>query len=212
MIDLKFNYEGLVPCVVVDDQTKDTLMVAYMNEEALNLTLETGRVTFYSRSRSKIWVKGETSGNFLMLKKIVTDCDQDTLLAYVVPKGPVCHTGSRSCFQEVIYDNDGGAKPSSEAEMWKNEGIVKQVAGVIRGRRLNPVEGSYTNYLLDKGIDKILKKVGEEATEIIIGAKNNADEIVFETADLLYHLLVLYENEGVSFSRVFDVLEKRYRT
>lgn len=207
--NINYNSEGMIPCVVVDDQTRAVLMVAYMNEEALNLTLETGRVTFYSRSRSEIWVKGETSGNYLTVKKIITDCDQDTLLIYVDPSGPACHTGSISCFEEVIFEKDDQMKRSGEETLWKNEGIIKQVADVIRNRHLVPMEGSYTNYLLEKGIDKILKKVGEEATEVIIGAKNNVDEMVSETADLFYHLLVLYENEGVSFSKVLDVLKER---
>lgn len=185
-------------------------MVAYMNQTALMQTLQSGQMTFYSRSRASLWVKGETSGNRQTLIKLVTDCDRDTLIAYVAAEGPACHLGTQSCFQEVLYTKTDVVSEIPEiTDPWQNESVLKQLTKVIADRRANPVKGSYTNYLLDKGIDKILKKVGEEATETIIGAKNNAVEMVYETADLLYHLLVLYENQGVPFSRVLDALAER---
>ncbi|MGE5493925.1 MAG: bifunctional phosphoribosyl-AMP cyclohydrolase/phosphoribosyl-ATP diphosphatase HisIE [Burkholderiales bacterium] len=200
---VKFDEKGLVPVVVQDVNTNAVLMLAYMNEESLKRTLETGEMTYFSRSRNKLWRKGETSGNFQTLRELKVDCDGDTLLALVSQQGPACHTGEYSCFFEPLYGS--GDYASGYA-------IIDELYGVIEGRKKNPVEGSYTNYLFDKGIDKILKKVGEEAAEVIIAAKNSSrDEIRYETADLVYHLLVMLCEEGLSPSEVFAELEKRRR-
>ena len=201
MSSVKFDEKGLVPVVVQDYKTNSVLMLAYMNEESLKLTLETGNMTYYSRSRQKLWRKGETSGHYQTLKEMKLDCDGDTLLAIVAQEGPACHTGKYSCFFESLYGN--GAFSGGY-------GIIDELFAVIEDRRDNPKEGSYTNYLFDKGIDKICKKVGEEAAEIIIAAKNAApDEIRYESADFLYHLLVLLCERGLNPGEVFAELEKR---
>ena len=202
---LNFASDGLMPCIVVDYQNNEVLMLAYMNHEALKQTLQSQQMTYYSRSRKCIWVKGETSGNRQVLKALKTDCDQDTLIAYVEQTGPACHLGTRTCFEATLYESE----KSVDVSNWQNLDILKTLSATITERRQNPIEGSYTNYLLDKGIDKILKKIGEESTETIIGAKNGTDELIYETADLIYHLLVLYENQAVSFSKVLDVLAER---
>lgn len=202
---LKYASDGLMPCIVVDYQNKEVLMLAYMNQEALKLTLQTRQMTYYSRSRKRLWVKGETSGNRQALKELKMDCDQDTLIAYVDQTGPACHLGTRTCFETTLYESEKSADVSN----WQNLDILKTLSATITERRQNPAQGSYTNYLLDKGIDKILKKIGEESTETIIGAKNGTEELIYETADLIYHLLVLYENQAVSFSKVLDVLAER---
>lgn len=200
---VKFDDKGLVPVVVQDVNTNSMLMLAYMNEESLKKTLETGEMTYFSRSRNKLWRKGETSGNFQTLRELKVDCDGDTLLALVSQQGVACHTGEYSCFFESLYGN--GDYTSGYA-------VIDELYGVIEGRKKNPVEGSYTNYLFEKGIDKILKKVGEEAAEVIIAAKNSSrGEIRYETADLIYHLLVMLCEEGLSPSEVFAELEKRRR-
>ena len=200
---VKFDDRGLVPVVVQDVKTNAVLMLAYMNEESLKKTLETGEMTYFSRSRNKLWRKGETSGNFQTLRELKIDCDGDTLLALVSQQGAACHTGEYSCFFEPLYGS--GDYTSGYA-------VIDELYGVIEGRKKNPVEGSYTNYLFDKGIDKILKKVGEESAEVIIAAKNSApDEIRYETADLIYHLLVMLCEEGLSPSEVFAELEMRRR-
>ncbi len=206
---LNFASDGLMPCIVVDYQNNDVLMLAYMNQEALKQTLETRQMTYYSRSRKRLWVKGETSGNRQVLKTLKTDCDQDTLIAYVDQLGSACHQGTRTCFETTLYESDKNELRSKDVSNWQNLDILKTLSATITERRQNPAQGSYTNYLLDKGLDKILKKIGEESTETIIGAKNGTDELIYETADLIYHLLVLYENQGVSFSKVLDVLTER---
>lgn len=199
--NVKFDEKGLVPVVVQDYKTNTVLMLAYMNAESLTLTLETGNMTYYSRSRQQLWRKGETSGHFQTLKDLKLDCDGDTLLALVAQEGPACHTGAYSCFFESLYGDNvysGGY------------GIIDELFAVIEDRRDNPKEGSYTNYLFNKGIDKICKKIGEEAAEIIIAAKNAApDEIRYESADFLYHLLVLLCERGLNPGEVFAELEKR---
>ena len=201
MNNVKFDDKGLVPVVVQDAKTNSVLMLAYMNAESLKITLETGNMTYYSRSRQKLWRKGETSGHYQTLKEMKIDCDGDTLLAIVAQEGPACHTGNYSCFFESLYGNGDYAGGYS---------IIDELFAVIEDRRENPKEGSYTNYLLDKGIDKICKKVGEEAAEIIIAAKNAApDEIRYESADFLYHLLVLLCERGLTPGEVFAELEKR---
>jgi phosphoribosyl-ATP pyrophosphohydrolase/phosphoribosyl-AMP cyclohydrolase len=198
---LKFNEKGLIPVVVQDVKTNSVLMLAYMNKESIEATLETGKMTYFSRSRNKLWQKGETSGNFQTLRELKLDCDGDTLLALVSQEGVACHTGEYSCFFESLY---------GEGDYTSGYGIIDELYGVIEGRKKHPVEGSYTNYLFDKGIDKILKKVGEESAEVIIAAKNAApDEIRYETADLIYHLLVMLCEEGLTPSEVFAELEKR---
>lgn len=199
--NVKFDEKGLVPVVVQDCKTNSVLMLAYMNAESLRLTLETGNMTYFSRSRGKLWRKGETSGHYQTLKELRLDCDGDTLLALVEQEGPACHTGSYSCFFEPLYGS---------GEFSGGYGIIDELFAVIKDRRDHPQEGSYTNYLFDKGIDKICKKVGEEAAEIIIAAKNAApDEIRYESADFLYHLLVLLCERGLTPGEVFGELAKR---
>jgi phosphoribosyl-AMP cyclohydrolase / phosphoribosyl-ATP pyrophosphohydrolase len=199
--DVKFDEKGLVPVVAQDIQTNAVLMVAYMNREALEKTLETGGMVYYSRSRQKLWRKGETSGHYQTLKELKIDCDGDTLLALVSQEGPACHTGRYSCFFESLY---------GEGDFTCGYGIIDELFGVISDRKQNPKEGSYTNYLFDKGIDKILKKVGEETAEVIIAAKNDSrEEIRYESADLIYHLLVMLCDRGLTPGEVFAALEKR---
>lgn len=176
-------------------------MLAYMNEESLKLTLEKGETYFFSRSRGKIWHKGETSGNTQKVKKIFYDCDEDALLIQVEAKGPVCHTGNISCFYR-----------SFDEETEDGIEILNKLYERIKGRKINPVEGSYTNYLFEKGIDKILKKVGEEATEVVIASKNDSkDEIVYEVSDLIYHLMVLLVEKNVTLNDIYNELERRYK-
>lgn len=199
--DVKLDDKGLVPVVVQDINTNAVLMMAYMNRDALEQTLETGGMVYWSRSRGKLWRKGETSGHYQTLKELKIDCDGDTLLALVSQEGPACHTGRYSCFFESLY---------GEADYTCGYGIIDELFGVIRDRKANPKEGSYTNYLFEKGIDKILKKVGEEAAEVIIAAKNNsAEEIRYESADLIYHLFVMLCDRGLTPGEVFAALEKR---
>lgn len=202
MIDqIKFDEKGLVTAVVQDAQTKEVLTVAYMNKESLQKTIETGETWFYSRSRQELWHKGATSGNTQKVVSIKPDCDQDALVVEVLPAGPACHNGTTSCFTEAIYENE---KVGSVA-------ILPYLVNVIRQREAEMPEGAYTTYLFDKGIDKICKKVGEEATEVVIGAKNrDAEEVKWETADLIYHLLVLLQEQKVDLYDVLEVLQKRH--
>ncbi|GFI15398.1 phosphoribosyl-AMP cyclohydrolase [Lachnospiraceae bacterium] len=200
--ELKKNSEGLVPVVVQDYKTREVLMVAYMNEEAYFATLKSGRMNYYSRSRKEQWLKGGTSGHFQYVKEITADCDKDTILAKVSQVGAACHTGSRSCFFNEIM--------KKEYEVTNPLEVFESVLGVIKDRKVHPKEGSYTNYLFDKGIDKILKKLGEEATEIVIAAKNpNANEIKYEIADFLYHMMVLMVEKGVTWEEITDELARR---
>lgn len=194
---VKYNKEGLIPCIAVDFETKVVLMQAYMNKESLLITLETGEVTYFSRSRQSLWKKGETSGNLQKLRALYLDCDQDAILVEVEQISAACHVGTKSCF----YEDQTLNCFSSE--------ILRNLQKTIKDRKLNPVDDSYTNYLLDMGIDKILKKIGEEATEVVIAAKNNSEEVIYETADLLYHLLVLYECLDIDFDKVFKELNER---
>jgi phosphoribosyl-ATP pyrophosphohydrolase len=199
--NIRFNDKGLVPVIVQDVKTNTVLMLAYMNEESIQKTVGTGKMTYFSRSRSRLWEKGETSGHFQKLHELKIDCDGDTLLALVSQEGAACHTGNYSCFFESLY---------GEGEYVSGFGIINELYNVIEGRKANPVEGSYTNYLIDKGIDKILKKVGEESAEVIIAAKNNSqEEIIYETADLIYHLLVMLFDRGIAPSEIVAQLEKR---
>jgi len=200
--ELKKMENGLVPVVVQDYRTDQVLMVAYMNEEAYNQTIETGKMHYYSRSRGEQWLKGETSGHFQFVKSLYADCDKDTILAKVKQIGAACHTGSYSCFFNEIAKTEYSEKNPQK--------VLDSVFEVITDRKKNPREGSYTNYLFDKGIDKILKKVGEESTEIVIAAKNpNSNEIVYEMADFLYHMMVLMAEKDVKWEDITDELARR---
>lgn len=200
--EFKLNSDGHVTVVVQDYKTDEVLMVAYMNEEAYNATLKTGKMTYYSRSREELWVKGETSGHFQYVKSLTADCDKDTILAKVSQIGAACHTGSRSCFFNEIM-----AKDYEETNPLK---VFEQVFDVIKDRKIHPKEGSYTNYLFDKGVDKMLKKLGEEATEIVIAAKNpNANEIKYEISDFLYHMMVLMAEKNITWEEITTELARR---
>ena len=200
--DLKLNSDGMVPVVVQDYKNNQVLMVAYMNEEAFNLTIETGIMTYFSRSRQELWIKGATSGHTQYVKELIADCDQDTILAKVNQVGAACHTGSRSCFFNEMLKHEYEEKNDYE--------ILSNLYSVVEDRKKNPKEGSYTNYLFDKGIDKILKKCGEESAEMIIAAKNpNAEELKYEIADLLYHMTVLMVECGVDWNDVMQELANR---
>ncbi len=198
----KLNEQGLLPVIVQHYKTKDVLMLAYMNEEAFDKTIKTGKMTYYSRSRNALWVKGETSGHFQYVKSLTIDCDKDTLLAKVDQIGAACHTGNPTCFfQPLAGTDDEKANPQR---------IFEHVYHTIVDRKQNPKEGSYRNYLFEKGIDKILKKVGEEATETVIAAKNpNLEELKYEVADLLYHLMVLMVERGLSWEDITQELSDR---
>ncbi len=200
--DFKLNGDGLIPVVVQDHQTDEVLMLAYMNEEAFQTTLRTGKMTYWSRSRQELWTKGLTSGHLQYMRSMALDCDNDTILAKVAQVGAACHTGNRTCFfQELVskeYDDTNPLK------------VFQDVYQVIQDRKEHPKEGSYTNYLFDKGIDKILKKVGEECTEIVIAAKNpDKEEIKYEIADFLYHVMVLMAEKGVSWEDITRELARR---
>ena len=200
--DLKVNPQGLVPVVVQDYQTNEVLMMAYMNEEAFNNTIRVGKMTYWSRSRNELWLKGETSGHYQFVKSLTADCDFDTILAKVSQVGVACHTGSPTCFFNEIVK-----KEYVERNPLK---IFENVYSVIEDRKVNPQEGSYTNYLFDKGLDKILKKVGEEATEIVIAAKNpDSEETRYEISDFLYHLMVLMVEKGVTWEDITSELAQR---
>lgn len=237
---VKYNADGLVPAVAQDIRTDEVLMLAWMNEESLKKTIETGKVHYFSRSRQKLWLKGETSGHFQTIRSISVDCDGDTLLLKVDQTGAACHTGHRSCFftridadklresiegradskekdssgeiaDAVIEEAVGGAL---DVEMTDNTDsgpeVLQEVFDVILDRKLNPKEGSYTNYLFGKGTDKILKKVGEEASEVIIASKNgNIGEIGAEVADLMYHLMVLLADRGMTWNDIYRELSHR---
>ena len=201
---LKFDEKGLIPAVVQDYQTKQVLMVAYMNQESLEKTLETGKTVFFSRSRQKLWMKGETSGHYQSVQSIQVDCDNDTLLIQVKQEGAACHTGEYSCF----YRNfPSGETIDTER---KDVNVLYREYETILERVKHPVEGSYTNYLFEKGIDKMLKKVGEESAEVIIAAKNRAfDEVQYEVSDLLFHLAVVLVEQGLTWDDIFTEVEKR---
>ncbi|MDO4615042.1 MAG: bifunctional phosphoribosyl-AMP cyclohydrolase/phosphoribosyl-ATP diphosphatase HisIE [Lachnospiraceae bacterium] len=201
--DLKLNSDGLLPVVVQEHSTGEVLMVAYMNEEAFLRTIRTGKMHYFSRSRQSLWLKGETSGHYQQMISLHIDCDNDTLLAKIVQTGAACHTGNHSCFYRSILNSGSGDRKNPLT-------VFDDVYGVIMDRKEHPKEGSYTNYLFDKGIDKILKKLGEEATEIVIAAKNpNPEEIKYEAADFLYHLMVLMAERGVTWDDITEELSKR---
>jgi phosphoribosyl-ATP pyrophosphohydrolase/phosphoribosyl-AMP cyclohydrolase len=199
---LKKNNDGMVPVIVQDYRTDQVLMLAYMNEEAYNKTLQTGKMTYFSRSRNSLWLKGETSSHFQYVKSLTADCDLDTILARVKQVGAACHTGSYSCFFNEIAKKDYSEKNPQK--------VLDSVYEVIKDRKQHPREGSYTNYLYEKGIDKILKKVGEEATEMVIAAKNpNDNEVIYEMSDFLYHMMVLMAVKNVSWEDITDELSRR---
>ena len=206
LIELKFDDKGLIPAVVQDRTTKEVLMVAYMNAQTLEMTIKTGKATFFSRSRNEVWVKGATSGNYMNVESIKLDCDGDCLVLFVRPDGPACHTGNRSCFYRRIDGEElvADTKPGGMSD------ILMREQAVIIDRKINPEDDSYTNYLFNKGEDKILKKVGEEAAEVVIAGKNrDKDEIKYETADLLYHLSVMLVDNGMTWEDVFEEMENR---
>ena len=238
---LKFNDNGLIPAIAQDYKTGEVLMFAYMNQESLRLTVETRKVHYFSRSRNKLWLKGETSGNFQYLKDMSYDCDGDALLLKIDQSGVACHTGSRSYSYNNMKIGQGRENAKEHLSKEKNileelrkailkkyglnnsdnntnefpeslEPILEELYQTVSDRKNNPVEGSYTNYLLDKGIDKILKKVGEESTEVVIAAKNQSEEeICYETADLFYHLTVLLVERGITFDKIIKKLKERQK-
>ena len=208
---VRFDGRGLVPAVVQDVRTGRVLTLAYMNRDALERTLESGETWFYSRSRQALWHKGETSGNTQRVCAIAPDCDGDALLVSVEPRGPACHTGRESCFGDAAQAADGGGEDAGAAAAAGAFDVLFRLEDRVAERHRELPEGSYTTYLFSKGLDKILKKVGEEATEVIIGAKNrDAGELTYEAADLLYHLLVLLRQEGVPLAVVLGELAARY--
>lgn len=197
---LKFDEKGLIPAVIVEAGTHELLMVAYMNRESLKISMETGKTCFWSRSRQELWTKGETSGNYQHIVSITADCDLDTLKVVVEKDGPACHTGAETCFFNPIYQSDEKSDFTPDALM-----------ELIRGRKTNPQEGSYTTYLFQKGLDKILKKIGEESTEVIIAAKDNdPKETIYEISDLVYHVMVMMIEQGISLEDIRKELASRH--
>jgi phosphoribosyl-ATP pyrophosphohydrolase/phosphoribosyl-AMP cyclohydrolase len=207
MIDvtkLKFGENGLIPTIIQHYKTRKVLMLGYSNEDSIKKTSETGQVHFFSRSRQTLWHKGESSGNFLNVVQVITDCDNDTLLILCDPEGPTCHTGEESCFFNEL------TAPDREL---LDPAMLYTLYDIVTDRKNNPVDGSYTNYLFNSGLDKILKKVGEESAETIIASKNqNKEEIILETSDLIYHLTVLLNLCGVDYSDIYKCLKERHTT
>lgn len=200
--NIRFDGKGLIPAVVQDALTGEVLTVAYMNEESFQKSVETGETWFYSRSRQELWHKGATSGNTQKIIDMTLDCDGDSLVVRVKPAGPACHTGERSCFNEKVYESDDKAVGTQ---------ILSVLEGLIAARDEERPEGAYTTYLFEEGVDKILKKVGEESAEVIIAAKNrDKEELKWETADLLYHTLVLLREQKLPLADVMGVLEERH--
>ena len=196
---LKFDDNGLIPAIIIDYYTKEVLTLAYMNKESLEISLKEGKTCFYSRSRKELWRKGDTSKNYQHIQSIKSDCDNDALVIEVIKDGPACHTGAESCFINEVY----------QKENYKDFSIYK-LYELIKGRKINMTEGSYTTYLFNSGIDKILKKIGEESSEVIIGAKNGSkEEIIYELSDLLYHSLVLMVEKNITLNDIKDELSKR---
>ena len=198
--ELKFDEKGLIPAIVVDYKTKDVLTLAYMNRESLKISMDEKKTCFWSRSRQELWRKGETSGNYQHIVKITADCDRDALTVLVKKDGPACHLGTDSCFNDELFISD-------EISDFSMQGLMSLIAG----RKTEKKEGSYTTYLFEKGIDKILKKVGEESTEVIIAGKaNDKKETIYEIADLAYHVMVLMIEMGISLEDIFDELSSRH--
>ncbi len=201
MTNVKYDENGLVPVILQDASTKQVLTLAYANEEAAKRTIDTQETWLYSRSRKELWNKGATSGNTQRVQSVRIDCDGDSLIYEVIPNGPACHTGETSCFHEIL----AGEPTSSASDM------ITELSALIKQREIDMPEGAYTTYLFEEGVDKICKKVGEEAAEVIIAAKNrDARELATESADLLYHLLVLLQEQKVDFKEVTGVLEERH--
>lgn len=197
---LKFDEKGLIPAVIVEAGTHQLLMVAYMNRESLKISMETGKTCFWSRSRQELWTKGETSGNYQHIVSITADCDLDTLKVVAEKDGPACHTGAETCFFNPVYQDEAKSDFTPDALM-----------ELIRGRKTNPQEGSYTTYLFQKGLDKILKKIGEESTEVIIAAKDNdPKETIYEISDLVYHVMVMMIEQGISLEDIRKELASRH--
>lgn len=198
--ELKFDEKGLIPAIVVDAITKKVLTLAYMNKESLEISMEKGLTCFYSRSRQELWLKGETSGNYQHIVSITADCDNDALVVMVEKDGPACHTGSDSCFTKEVYESDS-------LKDFSYQGLMD----LIRGRKEEKKDGSYTTYLFEKGLDKILKKIGEECTEVIIAAKaEDKKETIYEIADLCYHTMVLMIQQGISLEDIHRELSGRH--
>ena len=198
--ELKFDEKGLIPAIVVDAVTKQVLTLAYMNKESLAISMEKGLTCFYSRSRQELWLKGETSGNYQHIVSITADCDKDALVVVVEPDGPACHLGTKSCFTNPVWYSD-------TLQEFSYQGLME----LIEGRKIEKKEGSYTTYLFEKGIDKILKKVGEECTEVIIAGKaDDKAETIYEIADLAYHVMVLMTEMGISLEDIHCELAKRH--
>lgn len=213
---VKFDEKGLIPAIVQDAVSKEVLTLAYMNEESLKKSLETKETWFWSRSRAELWHKGETSGNTQKIIDIKYDCDQDALVVLVVPAGPACHTGSYSCFSGSLLadsqgESEGEGGQKSAVSSSDRFAILNELESVIAQREAEMPEGAYTTYLFDKGVDKILKKVGEEATEVVIAAKNrDPEELKWEVADLFYHVLVLLREQKLPLDEVLNVLVERH--
>ncbi|MBQ7288499.1 MAG: bifunctional phosphoribosyl-AMP cyclohydrolase/phosphoribosyl-ATP diphosphatase HisIE [Clostridia bacterium] len=198
--ELKFDEKGLIPAIVVDSVTKQVLTLAYMNKESLKISMEKGLTCFFSRSRNELWLKGETSGNYQHIVSITADCDMDALTVVVEPDGPACHKGTFSCFHNPVYQSKERSEFSLGALMH-----------LIEGRKTDKKEGSYTTYLFEKGIDKILKKVGEESTEVIIAAKaDDKNETIYEVSDLAYHIMVMMVEMGISLEDIHHELASRH--
>ncbi|MFC7393878.1 bifunctional phosphoribosyl-AMP cyclohydrolase/phosphoribosyl-ATP diphosphatase HisIE [Scopulibacillus cellulosilyticus] len=205
--ELNFDEKGLIPAIVQDAQSKEVLMLAYMNRESLDMSLKTGETWFYSRSRQELWNKGATSGNKQQIVDMRFDCDKDTLIVKVITQGPACHNGSYSCFTQSLNNDNDKSQVSPDRFQ-----IINELEETIALREAEMPEGAYTTYLFDKGVDKILKKVGEEAAEVIIAAKNrSSEELEWETADLLYHLLVLLREQKVGLDQILAVLKERHK-
>lgn len=210
--EIKFDINGLVPAIAQDVHSKKVRMMAYMNKEALAETIKTGYVHYYSRTRKKLWKKGETSGHYQLVRSISLDCDGDALLIQIEQVGGVsCHTGNHTCFYRTVEEDGWKEKaPFLAKEEETAENMLNYVYDIVRDRKENPQEGSYTNYLLQKGVDKILKKLGEECTEVVIATKNQkSDELIFEIADLLFHLSVLMVESDVTWEDIYEELSKR---
>ncbi|MBQ7561008.1 MAG: bifunctional phosphoribosyl-AMP cyclohydrolase/phosphoribosyl-ATP diphosphatase HisIE [Synergistaceae bacterium] len=198
---LKFDSNGLIPAILIDDDSGDVLMLAYMNRESLQISLDKKLACFWSRSRQELWLKGETSGNYQHIREIKADCDRDTLLVYVKPDGPACHLGNKSCFVDNLLPRE-----RESHEKFTICGLME----LIKARKSQKVEGSYTSYLFEKGLDKILKKIGEESSEVIIAAKNDKREAIYEISDLIYHMLVLMAEMDIEIPDIIKELASRH--
>ncbi|WP_296969253.1 bifunctional phosphoribosyl-AMP cyclohydrolase/phosphoribosyl-ATP diphosphatase HisIE [Tepidanaerobacter sp. EBM-38] len=212
MIDINYDEKGLVPAVVQDAKSKEVLMVAYMNEESLKKTIETGKAWFYSRKRKSLWQKGETSGNVLEVKSIFYDCDKDTLLLKVDAKGPACHTGHNSCFYRSLSDIQDSDTNEKDEPQENTLNFLNELVGIIDSRFNEKPEGSYVAKLYNGGRDRILKKVGEEATEVVIASMSqDKDATIYESADLFFHMLIALRYDGITIEEVINELKRRHK-